>query len=89
MIRAGVDYATPSPESTFNMRVFRHVVNALGELEVQAEENFQNLSMDPSQGRFVQAIVNQQSSLVDVEVPSSININVPCFAGEVTVPARA
>jgi phage tail sheath protein FI len=81
MICAEVDYATPSPESTFNMRIFRHVVNAFGELEVQAEENLQNLSMAPSQGRFVESVVNQQSRLVDVEVSSTINASVPRFAG--------
>jgi uncharacterized protein len=81
MIRTEVDYATPSPESTFNMRIFRHVVNAFGEFEVQAAENFENLSMDPSQGRFVESVVNQQSRLVDVEVSSTINADVPRFAG--------
>ncbi|MGH8563240.1 MAG: phage tail sheath family protein [Gammaproteobacteria bacterium] len=67
MLRAEVDYNTPGPESTFNLRVFREVVNAFGEVEVETSGTFNNLSMNEDDGRYVETIVNQQSSLVDAE----------------------
>ncbi len=67
MLRASVDYNTPSPESTFNLRVFREVINAFGNVEVRTSETFSNLSMNKDDGRYVETIVNQQSTLVDAE----------------------
>ncbi|GKT07129.1 phage tail sheath C-terminal domain-containing protein [Desulforhabdus sp. TSK] len=67
MLRAEVDYNTPSPESTFNLRVFREVVNALGVVEVESSETFTNLSMNKSDGRYVETIISQQSTLVDAD----------------------
>jgi phage tail sheath protein FI len=67
MLRAEVDYNTPSPESTFNLRVFREIVNAFGVVEVETIESFSNLSMKPDDGRYVETIVGQQSNLVDVD----------------------
>ena len=32
MVRAAVDYNTPSPESRFNLTLFRETVNALGDV---------------------------------------------------------
>ncbi len=77
MLRAKVDYSTPNPESTFNLRVFREVINAFGEVEVEASETFSNLSMNKDDGRYVQTIVNQQSALVDAEDPGAAAV----FAG--------
>jgi hypothetical protein len=70
MLRAEVDYNTPSPESTFNLRVFREFINAFGVVEVQTSETFSNLSMNPDGGRYVGTIVNQQSALVDAAEPT-------------------
>src|SRR5918999_1694133 len=67
MLRAEVDYNTPSPESTFNLRVFREVINAFGEVEVETSEIFNSLSMNKDDGRYVKTIVNQQSALVDAK----------------------
>jgi Bacteriophage tail sheath protein len=67
MLRAEVNYNTPSPESTFNLRVFREVINAFGVVEVETSESFSNLSMKPDDGRYVETIVGQQSNLVDVD----------------------
>lgn len=67
MMRAEVDYNTPSPESTFNLRVFREVINAFGVVEVETSETFSNLSMNKDDGRYVETIVNQQSTLVDAK----------------------
>lgn len=68
LIRVEVDYDTPTPEATFNLRVFRLATNAVGEIDVETEETFSHLSMDSDRGRFVGTVVNQQSALVDVEV---------------------
>lgn len=67
MLRAEVDYNTPSPESTFNLRVFREVVNAFGVVEVESSETFGNLSMNKSDGRYIETIIKQQSTLVDAD----------------------
>jgi phage tail sheath protein FI len=77
MLRAEVDYNTPNPESTFNLRVFREVINAFGEVEVETSEIFNNLSMNEDDGRYVETIVNQQSSLVDADDPEQAGL----FAG--------
>src|SRR5262249_15535159 len=80
-IRVEVDYDTPSPESTFNLTVFREVVNTVsGKLEIERTEGFSNLSMNPSDGRFVENIVNQQSTLVDVKRVVNEGL-IPPFAG--------
>lgn len=67
MLRATVDYNTPSPESTFNLRVFREVINAFGVVEVETSETFSNLSMNKNDGRYVETIITQQSTLVDAK----------------------
>jgi hypothetical protein len=77
MLRAEIDYHTANPESTFNLRVFREVINALGEVEVLSSETFSNLSMNQDDGRYVETIVNQQSSLVEAQDLESAEL----FAG--------
>jgi hypothetical protein len=72
LIRLVVDYDTPSPEATFNLTVFRHRVGPTGELEVEREERFQNLTMNPNGDRYVKTMVNQTSTLVDVSEPEGI-----------------
>lgn len=66
-IRVEIDYDTPHPDRTFNLRVFRVVVVA-GVQQIEVDETFTNLSMNPNNGRFVETIVNQQSVLVNVQV---------------------
>jgi phage tail sheath protein FI len=68
LIRAEVDYNTPSPESTFNLRVFRPVTDPFGVVRIETDETFTNLSMDPASGRAVASVVNQQSTLVDAAI---------------------
>jgi hypothetical protein len=70
LIRIEVDYNTPTPEATFNLRVFRPVVDAAGVVRIETDETFSNLSPDPAGGRHVASVVNQQSSLISVEVPA-------------------
>lgn len=81
MLRAEVDYHTSNPESTFNLRVFREVINAFGEVEVETSEPFNNLSMNEDDGRYVKTIVNQQSTLVDAKEPEPPAIPPALFAG--------
>ncbi|AJE85105.1 phage tail sheath protein [Streptomyces albus] len=59
-LRVAVDYDTPACEETFDLRVF----DAAG----TARESFSNLSMDASDGRFVETVVNAGSALVRVKV---------------------
>ena len=77
MIRAEVDYNTPAPESTFNLRLFREFVDAFGVVQVKDSETLSNLSMNPDQGRYVQTVVNQNSALVNASDPKTVSL----FAG--------
>jgi phage tail sheath protein FI len=71
LIRIEVDYNTPAPEATFNLRVFRPVVDPSGVVRIETDETFSNLSPDPAGGRHVVPVINQQSSLINVEVPGA------------------
>jgi uncharacterized protein len=73
-IRVEVDYNTARPEQTFNLRVFRPVTNAFGVVQIETDETFSNLSMNPSSGNYVETIVNQQSELVEVTVASGLSL---------------
>lgn len=68
MIRARVDYATASPERTFNLTVFRRVVKLDGTLGEEAFESFAGLSMDPASPDFAETRLNRISALVTAEV---------------------
>ena len=68
LIRVEVDYDTADPEATFNLRAFRLAPDLSGALNViETDETFSNLSMDPSSGRYVNSIVNQQSTLIRIQ----------------------
>lgn len=69
-LRVEVDYDTATPESTFNLRLFRLVLNQFGELEEQEEETFSNLSMNPAAPNYVETVVNSNSNLVSVLDPN-------------------
>ncbi|MFJ2258930.1 phage tail sheath family protein [Streptomyces sp. NPDC087844] len=58
-LRVAVDYDTPCPDETFNLRVY----DAKG----RARESFTGLSMDTSHGRYAPTVVNAGSRLVRVE----------------------
>lgn len=57
-----VDYATPSPESTFNLQV-----SYVSQGNVVQTESFANLSMDPAASRYAPTFISQSSSLVVAE----------------------
>ncbi len=60
-LRLAVDYNTPTPDSTFNLRVFRVDSTTLQESELEAHTN---LTMEPATARYVVDIVAQDSALV-------------------------
>jgi phage tail sheath protein FI len=64
-IRLEVDYDTPAPESTFNLRVFRQVPDGRGGFNEQDEEIFRELSMDPDSGKFAVNVITQRSALIN------------------------
>ena len=66
LIRIEVDYNTAQPEQTFNLRAFRPVTNVFGVEQIEADEIFSELSMDPSNARYVRTIINQQSELIRI-----------------------
>lgn len=63
-LRVAVDYATPTPDETFNLRVFHVDLTSLQETELEVHSN---LSMRPGDPRFVDDIVGQNSALVTAE----------------------
>lgn len=71
-LRARVDFDTSSPESTFNLTVFREVFDASGLPVIEQTESFSDLGMSPTGARYVQTIVNQQSSLVRASVDEAL-----------------
>jgi uncharacterized protein len=66
MIRIEVDYATGSPERTFNLTVFRRVVKADGTLARDAAESYAGLSMNPASADFIRSRINGVSNLITV-----------------------
>ena len=56
-----VDYDTPLPEDTFNLRVYR--ITGVG--TIVASEEFLNCSMDPDSPRFTPKLITQSSDLVN------------------------
>lgn len=68
-LRLEIDYNTPNPDETFNLRVIQEENNA-----VVASESHVNLSMNPLSPRYVVNFVTQSSDLVDVELAAAFNI---------------
>ncbi len=63
-IRAVVDYATPDPELTFNLTVYRETIDAQGRLGRVAEERYPSLTMDRNAPNYIEIQVNGVSKLV-------------------------
>lgn len=63
-----VDYNTPNPDETFNLRV----IYREGGTEI-ASESFTNLSMNPASPRFAPAFVTQSSKLIDLHLATGFN----------------
>jgi phage tail sheath protein FI len=62
-IKLEVDYNTPNPDDTFNLRV-SHETNGV----VVVQEYHQNLSMNPISPRFAPTFVSQSSKLINLEL---------------------
>src|SRR6185436_17217137 len=52
-LHVSVDSQTADPERTFNLTIFREVVDASGNATTTEQEVLRNLSFDPQSGRFV------------------------------------
>lgn len=63
-IRAAVSYNGVQPEITFNLDLFRWVVDSAGNRTKQGAESFKNLTMDPASPLYAPDIVTQNSKLV-------------------------
>jgi phage tail sheath protein FI len=66
-IRVEVDYDTPTPESSFNVRVFRLAPDGQGGFNETEQEVFQNLTMNPGSGLFAVDVITQTSKLVNAD----------------------
>lgn len=65
LIRVEVDYLTSSPSRTFNLSAYRSVQNADGSFgQQQPPETWTNLTLNPTDPRFVETIVNTSSKLI-------------------------
>ncbi len=62
-VRLEVDYNTPNPGETFNLRVIQEEGG-----RAVADETFPNLSMDRSLPNFAPSFVTQSSQLIDLEL---------------------
>lgn len=65
-IRLAVTYNRHDSESTFNLEVFRWLPNRAGEYDKKDPEYWPNLSMDPTNARYAEDFINQNSKLVEV-----------------------
>ena len=69
-LTAVVDHATANPNDSFNLTLRLRSVNpATGNVELTAEERFENVSMSPASQRFVNLVL-EVSDLVDVDATS-------------------
>ncbi len=79
-IRAEVDYATPTPNSTFNLRVFVETETSPGVFGQSEVERFVGLSMDPASGRYVVDVLASDSALVVAIDPGGVPIAGPSYS---------
>lgn len=68
-IRAIVDYDTLTPELTFNIELYRSVVDANGAAQITSNEFFGNLSMNPNSPRYAVTLLTRESALVEASLP--------------------
>jgi phage tail sheath protein FI len=73
-IRLSVSYNTAQPESTFNLEVFRWQKQSNGTQTRASIESHTGLSMNPNHPRYVEDIVNRDSSLISVDDPALLAV---------------
>ncbi|MEM9331414.1 MAG: hypothetical protein AAGA53_08820, partial [Pseudomonadota bacterium] len=66
-VRAEISYDSISPESRFNLRLYRRIVSTTGSVSEENAEVFTNLSMNPDDPSYIKSVVDVQSELVTVE----------------------
>ena len=65
-LRVEVDYNTATPEETFNLTVYRSVLQADGTFARQDQESFANLSMNSNSSGYADTVINGNSALITV-----------------------
>jgi phage tail sheath protein FI len=70
LIRVEVDYATSSPERSFNLTLYRQMLKSDGSYQRTEVETFTNLSMDSGAARYAPTLVNGASALVTITDPA-------------------
>ncbi|HEV7975019.1 phage tail sheath C-terminal domain-containing protein [Amycolatopsis sp.] len=75
-LRVAVDYATQTPDKTFNLQVF----GASG----SPRESFGDLSLDKADSRYAPSVINSGSALITVEHPDDTVTNRPEPVGTVS-----
>ena len=63
-LRVEIDYETANPERTFNLTVFRQIVQSDGSTKRDSEQSFTELSMNPASARYAPRLVSEQSDLI-------------------------
>jgi uncharacterized protein len=64
-LRASVDYKTANPERTFNLRLFREIVDGNGNATLGEDELHKDVSMDPADPRYVVTVLEQNSAIAN------------------------
>lgn len=78
LLRVEVDYDTASPERTFNLTVYRHVVQSDGSTKREAEVTYTELTMDPAAPRYAPRLITEQSDLISAEpAPGIVQVAPP------------
>jgi len=70
MIRAEVDYATASPERSFNLRLYRQVLRSDGSFSAAELETHAGLSLSPRSPRYAPVVLEAASALVTASDPN-------------------
>lgn len=72
LVRVEVDYDTSRPEHTFNLRAFQIGATTSVAPRIEADENFPDLSMNRSDRRYIETVINEQSALIEVKVVAEL-----------------
>lgn len=78
-VRLEVDYDTPNPDETFNLKVIHESGG-----NILATEGFSNLSMNPSSSRFAPKFVSMSSDLVKLELHDAVNPDTGSTTNDIT-----
>lgn len=79
-IRAAVTYRGQYPEATFNLEVFRWVIDSRGQKTKVDREEWNNLTMDPALPTYAPTFLSQKSALVNAAEPGAAAAIGPGFS---------